>query len=313
MLISIGTLALASCAVYVWARLNPSAATGLGASLLRRLAGFRKQQISVGDQVWPYLERGDRSATPVVMVHGFGADKDTWVGYGRMFDRSFRIVCPDLPGFGDATDTAFEDFSPRAQALRLLTFLDRCEIDEFHIVGSSMGGFIATWVALEAPDRARSLTLMNAAGVSGAEPSRMQPLVEAGESPLVATNVEELNSVLSMLSVRQMWLPKFVRQHLLNNYLRHGVLWRKIFDQLVKAQQSDRLKDQLQSIKAPTLVVWGDQDEILHVSCAEVFAQRIPDSRQLILKNVGHIPMFEAPLKTSEAQLQLMREAAATS
>ncbi|MEL7313014.1 MAG: alpha/beta fold hydrolase, partial [Pseudomonadota bacterium] len=270
-------------------------------------------KLMVDGHVWPYLERGATGHTAVIMVHGFGADKDTWVGYGRLFDQSMRIVSPDLPGFGDATTAEFEDFSPRAQAERLIRFVDALGIDEFHIAGSSMGGFVATWVALQAPNRVLSLTLMNAAGVSGAEPSRMQPLVEAGQSPLVATNNTELEQVLAMLSHRPMWIPKFVKKDLLQRYLEHGDLWRKIFDQLVKAQQSDRLKEELGDLTTPTLIVWGDQDQILHVSCAEVFDQLIPNSRQFILKNIGHIPMYEAPVETMRAQLQLIRESAATS
>ncbi|MEM6817758.1 MAG: alpha/beta fold hydrolase [Pseudomonadota bacterium] len=297
-------------ALYVWAQFVPETATSLLMRVLRKLVGFKSRQVVVGDLTWRYLEKGASHPRVILLVHGFGADKDTWLAYVPHLGSHYRVICPDLPGFGDATDEAVSDFTPKQQAERLLAFMTGLGIESAHIVGSSMGGFITAWMALLAPQRIDSLTLMNAAGVSGATPSYMEPMVAAGESPLVPANRVELKGVLSMLSVKPLFIPRFVNSNLLNRYLKYGELWRKIFDDLVKAQQDDRLADALAGIVAPTLVVWGESDQILHVSCADVYVAGITNSRLLVLPDVGHIPMYEAPATTASAQRELMDSAA---
>lgn len=305
MLLAVGAIGVA---LLLFSMVAPSAANNVIIAVLRRVAGFRVGSIADGGNQWRYLERGQPDGEVVLLIHGFGADKDTWLGYGRLFDRSYRVVCPDLPGFGDATDWQVSDYAPREQAQRVLAFMERLNLSRAHLAGSSMGGYIAVWMALLAPERFDSLTLMNAAGVTGETPSKMQPMVEAGGSPLVAQTPDELNEILSMLSTKPMPLPGFVKRHLLSRYTSHGDLWRKVFDQLVHAQQTDRLVDRLAEIDVKTLVVWGMNDEILDVSCADTFHASIQGSRILKLDSVGHIPMFESPHATLAAQLDLIRE-----
>ncbi|MEO1326455.1 MAG: alpha/beta fold hydrolase [Pseudomonadota bacterium] len=300
-------------ALYAWAQTSPSKATALLMGMLRRLVRLKSKELAADDLTWRYLEKGESNLDVVLLVHGFGADKDTWLGYVPHLGSHYRVICPDLPGFGDATDEMLSDFTPKQQAERLLAFMSALRVESAHVVGSSMGGFIAAWMAILAPRRIASLTLMNAAGVSGATPSFMEPKVIAGESPLVPTNPGELDEVLSMLSVKPLFIPSFVKRNLLNRYLKYGELWRKIFDDLVQAQQDDRIADLIAEIQAPTLVVWGDSDQVLHVSCADVFVEQISHSRLLVLPRVGHIPMYEAPLAAARAQLALMDSAAASS
>ena len=153
-------LAAAIAACWITFRVRPVPATRALLAVLRPLLGLRRHEVRVAGETWPYLAGGPSSAPTVLFVHGFGADKDMWLTYARRFKDRYRIIAPDLPGFGDADRRADRDYAPRAQARRLAAFCDALRIKDAHVVGSSMGGFISAWLAIDRADLVRSLTLM---------------------------------------------------------------------------------------------------------------------------------------------------------
>ena len=297
--------AAAVLAGWLTLRFSPVASTRAIVALVRGLVGLHKRSVRVAGASWPYLEGGPASAPVVLFVHGFGADKDMWLTYSRHFRGRYRVIAPDLPGFGEASRAAGRDYSPRTQARRLAAFCDALRIKDAHVVGSSMGGFISAWLAIDRADLVRTLTLMNAAGVFGAAPSVVQEAAESGENPLVATDDAALARLLELLSYKPLPLPRFARKFLLAGYREHEALLDEIFWQLVAAHESEGLEAALGRIRAPTLVLWGREDRILDPSCAEVFARGIPGARQVMLDNVGHVPMLESPARSAAAQREL--------
>jgi pimeloyl-ACP methyl ester carboxylesterase len=286
-------------------RLLPAASTRALLRAVRPILGLRRREVRVAGETWPYLEAGPGSAPIILFVHGFGADKDMWLTYARQFRGRYRAIAPDLPGFGEADRREDRDYSPRAQARRLAAFCDALRIKDAHVVGSSMGGFVSAWLAIDRADLVRTLTLMNAAGVFGSAPSVVQTAAESGENPLVATTEIELKALFGLLSHVPLRLPRFLRQYLLENYRNHEALLDRIFWQLVEAHEGEGLEAALGRVRAPTLVLWGREDQILDPSCAEVFTRNIPGARLVMLDGVGHVPMLEAPALAAAAQVEL--------
>lgn len=296
--------------VYLLQRLRPTLVVNALIALLARVLGFKRREIRVAGHSWPYFETGNPEKPVILLVHGYAADKSMWLSYARLLGNYYRVIMPDLPGFGQAEKSLSQDYSPRLQAVRLAAFCRELGLRDLHVTGSSMGGYISAWLAIEAPDIVRSLTLMNAAGVFGADASPVQTDAEAGRNPLVADSMQDLQRLLPLLAHRLPPLPGVFRRHLLAEYQRNSAILDRIFWQLVSAQQEDGLEARLSAIKVPTLIIWGDKDAIIDVSCAATYAARIPDAEQLILPDVGHIPMFEAPKATALAHLSHMRQAA---
>ena len=314
----LGGVAATTVVCALLAGLAPSLASALTTRALRFLAGMRTASIRVGTDTWHYLHAGPRDAPVLLLVHGFAADKDTWLTYARQLGRECRVIAPDVPGFGDATSVGLQgehagDYTPRIQAHRLLAFCDALGVDRFHAAGSSMGGYIGLWLALQAPERTLSLALLNPAGVSGARPSEVQLAVERGESPLMPSDRAGLKQIIGMLSERPLYVPWYMLRHLFDRYQQFGELWQTIFDQLVAAQRDDRMVERLPEIKTPTLVVWGDRDRVIDVSCVEVYASGMGPLETLVLPDVGHIPMYEAVAPTVAAHAALMRRVADSS
>lgn len=290
----------------------PRALLRLLIRLGRRVLGFRRYTLTVDGVDWVYIDTGDRAGSnkPILLlVHGFGADKDMWLGYSALLRKKYRIVAPDLPGFGETTFDQLADFAPRAQAARLQRFCDAADLDAVHVAGSSMGGYVCCWLAVDAPSRLLSMTLMNAAGVLGEKASPVQEAAEAGQNPLVVENEEELAALLDLLAYKLPFIPRFVKQGLLVDYRERLSLFDRIFWQLVEASLTDGLAYQLERIETPTLIVWGREDRIIDVSCVDIFEHFIAGSRRVVFDRVGHVPMFEVPKETAAAHDEWMRNA----
>jgi abhydrolase domain-containing protein 6 len=274
----------------------------------RRRGKLVAKTITVDGLAWPYLDGGNSAGEPVMLIHGFGGDKDNWAFYAPYLAGKYRVICPDLPGFGETVRDATLDHSAAAQADRLAAFLTALGIERCHLGGNSMGGQIALQFALEYPQRLRSLTLFNNAGAAGTEPSDLQEMLEArpGTSPLVPRSVAEMRSLMAYIVHRPRPIPARFFAVMFARMQPHIALHDRIFAGLHEDMLERPLNDRLAEVKVPTLIVWGRHDRLLHVSTAEVQHAAITGSELAILEHLGHVPMVEDPAATSAVQLPFL-------
>ena len=252
-------------------------------SLLRRRAALSRRTVLVGDIEWPYLDGGKATGEPVVLVHGFGGDKDNWTLYAPFLTPHHRVICPDLPGFGESDRSVDRDYRVQAQARRLCEFLDALGIDRCHLAGNSMGGFIALQFALDYPGRLASLTLLDNAGVAGANASDLQRAIERRENPLELKTMADVERLLAFVYRKPPFMPRQFKRVLLD--------------------------DALANERVPTLIVWGRHDQLIDVSAVDELRRGIANSVAVIFEHVGHVPMLEAPQETAAHHLALLARA----
>ena len=288
--------------------LFPRVLFDLARGALRRKGGVALKSITVGGLVWPYLEGGNPAGKVVVLVHGFGGDKDNWSFYAPYMTGEYRLICPDLPGFGENARSLDIDHAVATQAIRLRDFLDALGIDKCHLGGNSMGGYIALHFALEFPERLRSLTLFNNAGVLGPDESELQKIVEAegDESPLVPRTLAEMDRLMGFVVHKPRYIPGQFKKMILEENKPHQALLDSIFEQMIDDIQNRPLNDRLGEIATPTQIIWGRHDRLVDVSCATTQHAGIKDSEMVILEDVGHVPMIEAPAKTAQHHLAFL-------
>jgi len=104
----------------------------------RKAAGLQQKTALIGDHEIAYLEGGRGEA--IIMVHGFGANKDNWTRFAKFITPGFHVLALDLPGFGNSTSLEKASYGIVEQAKRLNQFADAIGLQRFHIVGNSMGG-----------------------------------------------------------------------------------------------------------------------------------------------------------------------------
>lgn len=267
----------------------------------RRQAGLTERKIQVGTHQISYLDRvpGDALALPVVMLlHGFCGDKDMWVLFAIHLSKSWRLIIPDLPGFGDSSRNPEEKYDCKTQSQRLFEFATALNIQKFHVVGSSMGGNIAGRMAIDSSERIDSLTLFDALGVGSPILSPVGQEMLVGRNPLLLESVDGFEDFIKLSFVNPPPMPAFVMRHLAQKIVLHRDFNRKVFIDL--ANFSDELTNELSNVRCKTLIVWGDSDKIIDVSAASVFQTKIPQAQTAIVQNCGHVPMVEQPQHTAQ-------------
>lgn len=284
----------------------PAILVGALIGSVQKWGRLSNRSVVVDGTRWPYLEGGPADGETIVMVHGFGGDKNNWPLYARHFTKHYRVIAPDLPGFGENVRNPDWDYGMKAQAERLNRFLDELGVGKFHIAGNSMGGFIALHYALAYPERLKSMTLIDNAGVSSRNKSELELAIDEKRNLLVAKTFEEFDSILDFVMHKRIPSPRFLMKAMYEVQKRNFDFLDKIYWGLAHEATDETVDDRLAEVAMPTLVIWGRHDRVLDVSCTEAMADAIPDNKVVIFEDVGHLPMMECPRETAAHQIELI-------
>ncbi|MEY1661839.1 alpha/beta fold hydrolase [Isoalcanivorax beigongshangi] len=264
------------------------------------LSGLQRKHLWQDQHRITYLEGGQRQGEPLLLLHGFGANKENWLFLAALLGSQYRLIIPDLPGFGESHFIATSDYRLATQADRVARLMAQLELPAAHLVGNSMGGAIAGIVAARYPQQVASLTLMNAAGLAGANPSRFEAALRDGRNPLIPRNLLDVIALFRITTHRNRQALTSVLSPVLAPDMTHRYpVNHRIFRDMLAVDEDPLAL--FSSINCPTLIMWGDQDQVLDVSAADSFKQLIPHAQMKIFKEVGHLPMLEVPLPTARA------------
>jgi pimeloyl-ACP methyl ester carboxylesterase len=310
--VSIVCFVVALVAIIAAYWLFPNQAAKLMLLAGRVVARTRARNIAVDGLDWPYLEGGPADAPVILFVHGFGADKDSWLLYARPFTSRYRVIAPDLPGFGDASRDPTLDFTAAAQARRLHAFVEALGLERFHLAGISMGGYISALYSFEHPERVTSLVLFDNAGVEIDDSSPLREHVDDGRNPLTVRTKQDLDAMIELITHSPPWIPTAFKRFFLQRSLKDADLHDRIFWGLVEETQANTLNECLADLRMPTLIVWGQQDKLFPASTVAIMQSSIPDSRSVILEETGHAPTIERPRIVAAHHLEFIGGLAAT-
>ena len=261
-------------------------------ALERARAGLRARRADIPGFSMPYLDGGQ--GEPLVLVHGFGGDKDNFTRIAGFLTSRFRVIAPDLPGFGEASRDPAARYHIDAQVERLHAFISGLRLGPVHLGGNSMGGFIAAQYAATYPDEVRSLWLLDAAGATLARGTELiARYIDSGEMPLLVRREADYDALLRAVAHRMPLLPHSVRRALARRAVADFALHTRIFREI--GLESPTLDARYPAIRVPTLIVWGRDDRILSPAAGEAMRQWIPRSRLVVMDATGHLPMIERP------------------
>jgi pimeloyl-ACP methyl ester carboxylesterase len=284
----------------------PAELTALGLWAERRLSGLTLKRAHVDGFDMPYLEGG--TGEVLLLIHGFGGDKDNFTRIARFLTPHYRVIIPDLPGFGEATRNPKASYTMAEQVGRIHGFITSLGITRLHLGGNSMGGFISAQFAAPYGHMVDSLWLLDPAGTEASHSSAMLLNYEkTGKNPLLVASVDAFRETIRATTHKAPFLPGFARQTLGRRAVADFALHTQIMRQL---SDSPLLEKSFQPMPTPALIVWGVHDEILHPSGAEAFRLLFPHSRVILMDGIGHLPMVEAPQQTANDYLAFRKELA---
>ena len=266
--------------------------------LEQKVSRLERKTIKLGDHDVVYLEGG--KGPTILMLHGITADSGNWTRFARYYTDKYHVVIPDLPGFGDSSRIQSASYSIPAQSERVNQLMQALGVQQFHLVGNSMGGYIGAYYAAHYPQQVLTLGLFDAAGVDSPNKTVFMKELLSGNNLMLPKDREDFNRVLKLVMEDPPFIPGLARDVLADKALAHREFNRKVFAEL-QQQQLD-LAPYLPKIKAPTLLLWGDQDRVIDISSIEVFQRNLTAAKTSvsILPNIGHLPMLEQPGETAK-------------
>ena len=272
--------------------------------LNRATAGLSDATLTHSGHTWHYLDGG--SGETLVLLHGIFAEKDHWVDFARPLTPHYRVLAPDLPGFGESTRLPDHDYGYAEQVEHLKGFLDHLGVQRVHLGGSSMGGTIAALFAIRYPERVASVALIGAPhGLRTPQPSEMDHMIDAGKSPLIVTHPEAFEPMLDFVFTQRPFLPYPILHAAKADALRNAASNTRIWN----AQRKDRylLDAHIGELKQPTMVLWGEKDRLFDVSGAAPLQTRLSQGQVRVLPGVGHLPMMETPQSSALLYAQFVQ------
>jgi pimeloyl-ACP methyl ester carboxylesterase len=285
-------------------------------SLARDSVGLEVKTAPAGDVNLTYMERQSTSkgnAESIILLHGFSANKDNWIRFTKALDEKYHVIAVDLAGHGDSEKLLTTDYDLIKQAERLDALVSGLGINEFHIAGNSMGGAISAIYSLNHPNKVKSLTLIDAAGIDGNQPSEFYQALAKGSNPLIATDEESFEFRMNFTMSQPPLLPWPLRPALFRQTMARIDINEKIFSDMIttkKRLEENNFQASIQSIiadnKMPTLIMWGNEDRVLDVSAVAAFKEVMPSASVHIFEGVGHLPMVEIPNESAEVYQEFL-------
>jgi abhydrolase domain-containing protein 6 len=287
--------------------LFPEKAAEFAISAERSRSGLSHKVIVIDDETWHYLEGGPNDAEVLLLIHGFGGDKDNWTRYSKHLTDEYRVIALDLPGFGESARHVDWDYSLPSQYERVNEFVKGLGLEQFHIVGNSMGGHLAALYTLQYASKVRSVGLFDSSGVIPPNASDLQIALEEGRNPLVANSAEEFGELIAFVTYEKPFIPWPLEGVLARRAMNNAEFNRSIFKSL-GGENFVNLDPMLADIERPVLILWGENDRVLDVSSIEVMRPLLPDAEVVIMKETGHLPMIERPAETAEHYLRFLEK-----
>lgn len=244
--------------------------------------------------------RDEGKGFPLVLIHGSFSSLHTFNDWVKILKTDYRLIRFDLPGFGLSGNNPKRNYDMKYFLRFLGRFLKMMKIEKCHLIGSSLGGWLAWEYCLKSPEQIEKLVLIDSAGFLT---KKNLP------TPIKMFQTRFLKNLVKM-AIKRHILEQYVREVYADQSKVTDFLVDRYFDlfsrdgnpeaffKLVNSKQIDNSK-KLKYIQQETLILWGELDEWLAVNNAYRFKINIPNAKLIVYPDLGHIPMEENPEKTA--------------
>jgi pimeloyl-ACP methyl ester carboxylesterase len=241
-----------------------------------------------------YLDSGG-AGPALVLIHGWAGNCWNWMSVYHELAQENRVIALDLPGHGKSECPGGFTFTMPALADFVVRVMDELKVEKASLVGSSMGGAVAAWIAINHASRVDRLILVGAAGTSV-----QNPLMKAAGGLMTESSVIPLIHFAFPVNDRTLARVPLSEQKrvILAEHLYQSDRKKCASRALVRTMRSlgrDLTDHHLANIAAKTLVIWGSDDDLLPLAAGEIYSQNIPHARLVIIAGGNHTPMQWQP------------------
>ena len=277
----------------------------------RVAAGLSRGSVEVAGHRWSYAvrEADDPSAPTVVMLHGFTGSKENWYPLAAALGARYRLLIPDLPGWGESERKPGTVYGFTQQAANVDAFVRALSPGKpVVLLGHSMGGGIAALAAARYPQDIGKVGLLDAAGVRFKD-NAFGLDVLAGRNPFAVEDDASLQRYIDIVfhdARAKPWLPWPASTALIRKRRADAAFEQGVLDRIGRSAESLLPGDEAVRIRQPALLLWCRQDAVIDASALELYAQRIPQARKVLLDGCGHMSLMERADAVAAAVIALV-------
>ena len=258
-----------------------------------------------------YRDEGEKKdSIPIVLIHGTGSSLHTYDHWTKELIINHRVIRMDLPGHGLTGPFPNRNYSIGDYIDFIKCFLEEIGVKKCVLAGNSLGGNIAWRFTLKYFDIVNKLILIDAAGYP--IKSKSTPLAfEIAQIPIIQNLFTYITPrTVAKVSVENVYKDKSkVTEELVDRYfeltLRKGN--RQAFVDRFKVKKDTVSYKKIKLINQRTLILWGENDELIPLSMAYQFHSDLPNGVLVILKNTGHVPMEESSSESLKPVIDFLR------
>ncbi|GAB3022579.1 MULTISPECIES: alpha/beta fold hydrolase [Oleiagrimonas] len=262
-------------------------------------AGLSTHHVQIGDTDWAYYEGG--KGPTIVLLHGYGADRNVWLKVAPTLTRNFHLIIPDLPGWGESTRHPGDNYDISHQAERLQAFVHTLQLQRFVLVGHSMGGAIAGVYASEHPNRVSALALVSSFGLDFVKNDFARQAL-SGHNPFAYDSRAGFERMMRRVFAQPPKMPSRFADVMVQRERASSAFLNRVFKELVQPDQYTILDKRLGKLTMPVLGLWCRHDKIIDVSALSTLRNGLthaPSISATVLNGCGHVPELEKPDETA--------------
>lgn len=260
------------------------------------------QTAEVFGQKIRYYESGQGPV--VILLHGMGANAERWALNIGPLSKEFHVYALDQIGFGHS-DKPLMDYKVETFVDFLREFMRVVNLPKATLVGNSLGGWVAARLTIEHPELVERLVLADAAGMPPVSASKIPDEPKRRPPDFSFASLAATRTVLETVYHDKKLVTDDLVRRVFQSHLQTNDSF--TIQRLVANQASEYLSaDRLNAIRAPTLVVWGRQDELIPLVAGETYHNAIANSEMVIIDECGHLPQVEKPLQFNKAVLDFL-------
>lgn len=276
----------------------PQLLLGLVRWKYERDSGVTSKIMVIDGYTIPYYEGG--KGQPLVLIHGFGDGKISFVQAAKWLVPHYRVILPEVPGFGETARDPSRSYNIRAQVVTFHKFFERLGLKDLYLGGNSMGGHIAAAYTLLYPKQVKKLLLLAAAGLKA--DGAWFPY-RSVEKP--ATTREAFYQEMKNLFYTVPYIPRPFEKYLMRKS-QESWSWQNRLREDIRSGPDYLLNDRIRNVQIPALILWGDSDRVVALPVGQAYRKSLTYDTWVLMKNCGHIPQYERPRETAEILLQFL-------
>ncbi len=305
------------CAVAVWLWRDPLGLIHAEFARQRWAAGLSLRQTQVAGHRWVYAVReADKADAPtVVMIHGFTGSKENWYPLAERLRGRYRLVIPDLPGWGDSERIKGQDYGFVAQSERVAAFIDQVakrQGSQVVLLGHSMGGGIVALTAADHPQSVARVGLFDAAGVRFKD-NAFGIEVLAGKNPFGVEDDASLKRYLDTvfyIDAAKPSIPWPASRAVIGWRKQQAPFEQSVLDRIGRSDERFLPGQAAARIRQPALLLWCRQDAVIDASAMDLYAAQMPQASKVLLDGCGHMSIVEKPDEIAAAVETLINQGA---